>query len=496
MGLALHAGALLFLHRHVFAATRDAYDLFWHLASGRVIHETGAVPRADPFCFTSQGLDWVQMDWLSDLLLYRSYLLLGFAGPPALACVAVVLTLVTLLQSARARGAHALPTLLAIAPAALLLSQNGDVRPRLFSYLLLALTLLVLDRPDPQRRLAWPWAAFLGALMAIWLQLHGEALLGLGVLLLEAATSAFGAWREGSGWRCRRSGLLLLAAGGGVLVGGLLHPHGFAAMGEAVRNTLLTSGAPIYRAFGDAQPLDPSGSAGRLVEVGGAVLVVALVAGGPRPGLRDALLSLGLLHVTLNAQRAVIPLSVVVAPWAALTLTGALERGPPLVAGPHLALERRLGPAVRWLRLSLLGGLLLWLVLGVPARATPGRPGLLPSQGWRGVPLKATAWLLASGRQGKLFNEYSTGGLLAWALYPQRRTFVDGRANLHHKGPALEQYFTVTWLQPGWRPLLEASGVELVLSSRAQPLPNALRELGWPAVYEDEEWVILERPRR
>src|SRR5437867_7535908 len=42
----------------------NANDLFWHLAAGRHILDTGSIPRTDPFSFASDGGEWIDHEWL------------------------------------------------------------------------------------------------------------------------------------------------------------------------------------------------------------------------------------------------------------------------------------------------------------------------------------------------------------------------------------------------------------------------------------------------
>src|SRR2546425_10879589 len=42
----------------------NANDLFWHLAAGRHILDTGSIPRTDPFSFASDGGGWIDHEWL------------------------------------------------------------------------------------------------------------------------------------------------------------------------------------------------------------------------------------------------------------------------------------------------------------------------------------------------------------------------------------------------------------------------------------------------
>ncbi|MEW6094234.1 MAG: hypothetical protein AB1531_09745, partial [Chloroflexota bacterium] len=45
-------------------------DFWWHLRTGQLIAETGAIPRADPFSFTNFGKTWIAHEWLSELIFY------------------------------------------------------------------------------------------------------------------------------------------------------------------------------------------------------------------------------------------------------------------------------------------------------------------------------------------------------------------------------------------------------------------------------------------
>ena len=85
--VALYAGALAF---HPL----DAYDLFWHLATGRLVLQTHDVPRSDPFSFASdrgrheggpagepgmtgsasdQAVAWIDHEWLWQVAAQKSY---------------------------------------------------------------------------------------------------------------------------------------------------------------------------------------------------------------------------------------------------------------------------------------------------------------------------------------------------------------------------------------------------------------------------------------
>ena len=64
-----------------FALRRlDDFDTWWHLASGRWIAQHHAVPYTDVLSFTARNNEWVNLQWLYDLLLYAIY---SLAAPTA-----------------------------------------------------------------------------------------------------------------------------------------------------------------------------------------------------------------------------------------------------------------------------------------------------------------------------------------------------------------------------------------------------------------------------
>ena len=56
------------------------YDCWTHLAAGRTICEEWAVPRQDPFSWTYEGAEWVDHEWLFQVVAYGIYRVGGVSG--------------------------------------------------------------------------------------------------------------------------------------------------------------------------------------------------------------------------------------------------------------------------------------------------------------------------------------------------------------------------------------------------------------------------------
>jgi hypothetical protein len=62
-----------------FGAIRS-YDSFWQLATGRWIVEHRALPLTDPFALASARTEWIDGEWLYEVLLYGLHELVGLSG--------------------------------------------------------------------------------------------------------------------------------------------------------------------------------------------------------------------------------------------------------------------------------------------------------------------------------------------------------------------------------------------------------------------------------
>lgn len=158
-------------------------DLWWLLADGRLISQTGSIPSTDPFSWTAQGLPWHNDQWLAGWLSFQVYRVAGLEGLHLVKTALLVLGLGLLLDTGRRLRQDGQVGWLAPALAITLLSADGahffDVRAYLFTYLGLA----VLWRWLQLRERLHPGTVF--ALFCIWANLHGGVSSGLLLLGME-----------------------------------------------------------------------------------------------------------------------------------------------------------------------------------------------------------------------------------------------------------------------------------------------------------------------
>lgn len=145
-------------------------DLFWHLATGRLMWATGRIPHADPFSWTMPGRAWIAHEWLTELWLYPLFLHGGYAALMLVFGAVIAATFAVSYRTARRLGASRPVGLAITLLAAVASSHTWGVRPQMLSMLLMAVFLWLLCRD-----ILWP----LVPLMALWVNLHGGFIFGL-----------------------------------------------------------------------------------------------------------------------------------------------------------------------------------------------------------------------------------------------------------------------------------------------------------------------------
>jgi hypothetical protein len=186
-----------------FALRRlDDFDTFWHLASGRWIAQHHAIPYKDVLSFTVPQNEWINLQWLYDLLVYAVW---GAVGPSGLVILSAACFIATFALMARhlARYVGPVACALLLIWVAATVNERFLIRPEMASFLLLAAVQLVLadGRRNP-RRLRW-----LVPLMILWVNMHSLFIVGvaaiacaIGGAFLAEAPFLPASWRFDSAW--------------------------------------------------------------------------------------------------------------------------------------------------------------------------------------------------------------------------------------------------------------------------------------------------------
>lgn len=437
-------------------------DVFWHLATARESLAHGLV-RVDVFSWTIAGQPVATDQWLGQLSWYAAYLAGGWSGILALRALAVAAVAATVLWTAlRERPQAPLVAVLAALPALALSRIVSVERPELLGLLCFALLVPLLrsaHRGNVRAQAAVP------VLILIWAQLHGSFALGVGLVILVAAT---GVLRDGP---ARRRGHLRMAAAA-VLVT-LLTPAGIGVWVAPGAHLLHPPRSIQEWAVPDVTSLPG------LVFAGVIVLTFATAALAPTRDRGFAVLLLPVLLLSLTAVRQTPFFAIAAAPFLARHGPEALStlRWSWPTRRPEAA---RATPGPRADVAALLAGLLL---LGAAVGVGPRSPDLAR------YPTAALPFLTPGPG---LLNDYDWGGYLIWSA-PGTPVFIDGRL-VPYVPAVLDDYVLVVGAGAGWRDRVTQRGIRQLLVRADAPVAVRARELGWPVRVLNDTAVLISVP--
>ncbi|MFN8567624.1 MAG: hypothetical protein U0Z44_08915 [Kouleothrix sp.] len=228
-------------------------DFWWHLATGRIIASSGAIPTIDGFSYTRFGQPFFNQGWLAQLLMYMLHQAGGVPLILVVQSLVIALAYGLLLRLCIARSGRLRLSVALLMLVTLPLSfTNWIVRPQSYALPLFAAFLSILSeyRLGRSRRL---W--LLPPLMVLWVNIHGSFVLGLALIGLTFVGMALTRAQRPpapTGAATRFSALGSLALWGALTAAAmLLNPRGLEVLGY-VRNllgsnavtTLVTEWAP------------------------------------------------------------------------------------------------------------------------------------------------------------------------------------------------------------------------------------------------------------
>jgi hypothetical protein len=171
-----------------FSETTVDPDLWGHVAFGQQMLKTRAVERADIYSWTVNGTPFINHEYGADIILGATHKLLGGSGILLLKVVIGLLTFGLALRlgtTSLSWPASAIAFVLG-AVAVTEISFGFAARPQIFTALGLAIELILLRRIHNGQNL---WAIALPLLFIIWINIHGGALAGVGLLGLAAGST-------------------------------------------------------------------------------------------------------------------------------------------------------------------------------------------------------------------------------------------------------------------------------------------------------------------
>lgn len=414
---------------------KDA-DLWLHLATGKYILQNFYIPKVDILSAVIAGQDWINHEWLFQVIVAASYQLAGFDGLITLQVVVVGLTFVLLLRLGQNPGRQVFTTFLLLL--ILFVYQHRlTIRPDIFSLLFLTLYIQTLSQ-NLDRKIS---LFILFILQVLWTNIHGFFILGPLIVMTVLA----GEWTKRHvplPWEWNKVGRLedkeytnLKLALGVIILACFFNPHTFKGVWYPL--------SILFSVSGDSKIFFQS-----IVELQNPLKLNTLFSWHVFPYYKSLIiLSAGsfvlnrrkidigmfffwvmFLLFSLNAVRNVVFFSFA-AYFAILTNSAML----PFDKYSIPRLIKKTGPIV----INAL--FILWIAQNMERDVVKGyfdfdkyeRKSEYGGVSQRNFPYKAADFLVEHKISGDFFNDFNSGAYLLGRTFPNIKVFIDGRTEAY-----------------------------------------------------------------
>lgn len=411
-------------------------DFWWHLKTGQIILQQKAFLYHDIYSFTAAGREYIDHEWLFQVIQYVTYSLVGPAGITLLK--SLILILIYCVNASVLQKNNISPFL---STGVLILSISGALirfieRPEIFTTLFLILTYVIIDSylRNGQRRILF----ILPLLYLVWANTHAAVILGLFLqmtflagLLIESKLKKL---NYPVYYSLQSSQLKTLAIffGLSLLITGV-NPYGYRMLKVPFELTrIIDSGILKNQEWQQPSP----------------ILL---------PFFYVCLLFTFIVHITQFRRLHVIHfLFAAFLGYISLKYVrnvGIFCMMMPILVAPSLSVLASKTNVVRWGTIGAAVGLLFILLRAYPFEFGIGEASYFPNQ--------IVRFTKEENLQGHMLNSYGFGGYLIWTLFPERKVFIDGRNEVYL--PLLKRLHKESADSRGWNKLLADYKIEYVL---------------------------------
>ena len=474
----LLGAGLYLLFVALFSSPIADYDLWGYLAFGRIFWEEGYFPFQDVFSYTPTKPIWIYHEWLTGVLFYPIYKVSGAAGLQLFRYIVVLITIYLVYLTAIKKGGWPIWGLIALVPAALLISFGYvPVRAQIFTYLFFILTLYILE--SAKKDLKWSLLWWLLPIQALWCNLHGGFLAGLGLIILYGLGEGLS----------RRKTLPFLTIGAMAALVTLVNPYGiqywqYTIQAVSLPRPEINEWVSILGAFKRG--------------IYGVPVIIFIV----------MTFSCSFLYVFRRRRdyTDIIVLAMTIY-WGCSHVRHNVFFG--LVFGSFLPLvlseywttlkERRLSGGSRsWFPQGVLVVILLSVYLfSNPSLSFQVSPSFALATPSPQFPAGAYKWIKAKRFQGNILPHFEWGEFLIWYFSPLCRVAMDGRYETVYPDQVSREYFLFLSGKENGRDFLRKYPHDMVLIKPNTGADFLMRtEPAWKEFYSDQGCVIYLRQTR
>jgi hypothetical protein len=457
---------------YFFSFVTADIDLWGHIKFGADLWSSKWLHGFDIYSYTAYGREWINHEWLSELLMYAVYKVFG-SGGLLIGKLLIGFAIIYFLSSITShRSRNPVVYCLVFVLSIYVMSPGFMIRPQLLTFLFVSYFLYVFHMYiERGKNLLWS----LPLIMVLWVNCHGGFLIGLGifpvVVVCEVISCRFN--HKNTGY-LRSLIIWLVLTEFSILV----NPYGYKLL------AFLYGSLSVPRNVSEWHPvgiLDLSYLRFKVL----AILVLASFFWNNR-GKR--LWEVGMVLVALiyafRYQRHTPVFAILAAPYLTENLSVILKR---------LRFERRLGSFPSYVALDIFLCLLIgYQLFSTTNKYIKARFNIIvdPTE----YPVYAVHFIKGNGIKGNILLPFEWGEYAIWKLYPDCRVSVDGRFRTVYPESVLEDHLGAFNESAKFSRLLDKYPADILLGRQNPTSEQLISTPGnWIYVYSDRVSIIFIR---
>jgi hypothetical protein len=457
-------------------------DTGWHIRAGEFILETGSVPKHDIFSFVHPSPEWINHQWLSEVIMALVHKSLGLTGIVIFFALLISLTYSMLFKLIRKEEGNiflaAFIILFAIASSLF----HWFARPHLFSLLFFVIGYAILE--DYQYRHI-NHLYFLPPLILFWVNLHGGFISGF-ILMFIYLLGNLIKWilladetKELYKQKTKVLTLTILAC----LFVSLINPYGLTTLGYPFK---LISQKLIMDNMGEFQ--SPNFHLPILLPSKYFLLFMIFIIGILKKKLNviEILLVVLFTNMAFFSVRFIPLLCIMATPIFVRNTDWILKR----MNNRFVHGLQRKSNDICLVDASARG--YLWLIVGILILAVGVATNRIEHKfDENRKPVEAVKFLKRVPLKGNMFNDDEFGDYIIYSAYPQYKVFIDSRVDMYGIDQ-FEDYLNMVYFKPGWEKIVERYNINWVIVSSNSILSRYLMERNdWRLIYADKVACIF-----
>ena len=474
INMVIIGAGLYVLFVFLFSRTLADYDMWGYLSFGRIFWENGYFPYQDVFSYTPTNSLWVYHEWLTGVILYPIMKYLGSAGIHLLRYILIVLTIYTMYRVAIEKGATPAIAFVCISLGLILMSWGYTpvMRAQIFTYLFFIMTIYIIEIARKNKN--WHILLWILLIMAVWCNVHGGFLAGLGLIALYAMGDGF------SGRKFIPFIIIFVAA---CLVT-LINPYGIEYWKYIIHAvTMPRPDIQEWHSVFASLRANVFVTPAIIFIVLSTISLAAIIVHGKKY-LTEFLIVAAVTYLGYKHIRHTVLLGILFCVF----LPGILANIKDIVTKNTV-----INKNIIWVTPVLL--IVFYSSINIFASSFPSK-GMLPAFSLMApspiFPEGALKWMAKNSFKGNILPSFQWGQYIIWATHPKCKVAMDGRYETVYPNHVQREYFDFHHGRDNWRIFLEKYPHDaLLLMPNTKIYSLMLKEPSWQLVYSDEGSVLF-----